>query len=49
MNYSGVGLIFISCLSVGAGVGLLFGELEVGGTIGLGAGIVLTAIFRKSK
>ncbi|WHX25327.1 hypothetical protein QNH47_14335 [Virgibacillus halodenitrificans] len=49
MNYSGVGLIFISCLSVGSGVGLLFGALEAGGAIGLGAGILFTAIFRKSK
>ncbi|WP_165769044.1 hypothetical protein [Virgibacillus profundi] len=47
MKYASVGFTFIVCLLLGAGIGLLFGNLEVGGAIGFGAGIISIALFRK--
>ncbi|MFA1820954.1 hypothetical protein ACDX78_12350 [Virgibacillus oceani] len=47
MDLTKTGIMFIACLIFGAGIGMLFGSLEAGGTIGLGAGLVSIVIFRK--
>lgn len=43
------GFIFICCLLLGLGMGMLFGSIRTGGAIGLGLGIVVIALFRKGK
>lgn len=47
MDAANAGLMFVICLLLGTGIGLLFGSLEMGGWIGLGAGLVSVAVFRK--
>ncbi|WP_164214436.1 hypothetical protein [Virgibacillus sp. YIM 98842] len=47
MNLANTGIAFITCLLLGAGIGLLLGNLEAGGAIGLGAGLIFVAVFRK--
>ncbi|MGJ9459554.1 hypothetical protein [Oceanobacillus sp. CF4.6] len=42
------GAIFITCLGLGFTIGLLCGSMEVGGTIGLGAGLISIIILRKN-
>jgi len=38
------GLSFIACILFGAGIGLLFGRSDVGGSIGVGAGFLVMAL-----
>jgi peptidoglycan/LPS O-acetylase OafA/YrhL len=40
------GLIFVACMFIGAGIGLLFKRPDVGGAIGMGIGFLLLAIVR---
>jgi mannose/fructose/N-acetylgalactosamine-specific phosphotransferase system component IIC len=47
MGLSSTGIMFISCLILGAGIGLFLGNLEMGGSIGLGAGLISIVVFRK--
>jgi hypothetical protein len=47
MDLANTGIMFIACLLLGAGIGLLFGNLEAGGAIGLGAGLISIVVFRK--
>ncbi|MEC5425459.1 hypothetical protein QGM71_18420 [Virgibacillus sp. C22-A2] len=47
MNYAGVGFAFVTCLFLGAGIGMIFNNLELGGALGLGAGFLILALFRK--
>lgn len=47
MNIEQCGFIFIICLFVGAGIGLFCGNIEAGGAIGLGIGVIFIALFRK--
>ncbi len=49
MSDATAGLTFVTCLLLGAGIGMLFGHLEAGGAIGLGLGIVSIALFRKNN
>ncbi len=36
------GLIFVGCMSIGGGLGLLFGRPEVGGAVGMGIGFFVS-------
>ncbi|WP_165767990.1 hypothetical protein [Virgibacillus indicus] len=49
MEYAGAGFTFAVCLFLGAGIGLLLGNLEAGGAVGLGAGIISVVLFRKKR
>ena len=40
------GLVFVSCMFIGGGVGLLFNRPEVGGAIGMGIGFLLMAFIK---
>lgn len=43
------GLVFVACMFIGGGIGLLFGRPDVGGAIGMGVGFLLMAIFRGKR
>lgn len=47
MNIEQCGFLFIICLFVGAGIGFLCGNIQAGGAIGLGLGVICIALFRK--
>ncbi|WP_156960051.1 hypothetical protein [Oceanobacillus manasiensis] len=49
MSEASVGLTFITCLLLGSGIGLLLGNLEGGGAVGLLIGITSVVLFRKKK
>lgn len=49
MNLEKSGFVFICCLLLGVGFGVLFGNVKTGGAIGLGLGIIAIALFRKGK
>jgi hypothetical protein len=38
------GLIFVGCMFIGGGLGLLFGRPDVGGAIGMGIGFISMAL-----
>ncbi len=40
------GLIFVGCMFIGGGLGLLFGRPEVGGAVGMGIGFLAMSLFR---
>lgn len=40
------GLVFVACMFIGAGIGLLFGRADVGGAIGMGVGFLTMAFLR---
>ncbi|MFD2044185.1 hypothetical protein ACFSTA_09845 [Ornithinibacillus salinisoli] len=48
MQYERAGFALISCLLVGTLIGMVFGNLEAGGTIGLGAGMLAIVLLRKN-
>lgn len=48
MNAQKAGIAFFSCLLTGCGLGIVFGNLEVGGGIGLGLGC-LSVLFLRDK
>ena len=35
------GIMFAGCMSIGAGLGLLFGHVAVGGALGMGVGFIV--------
>jgi hypothetical protein len=41
------GIAFIGLLLLGVGIGAIAGDVKVGSAIGLGAGIIAIALFRK--
>ena len=45
------GVIFVGCMFIGAGLGMLYGKVAVGGAIGMGVGFiaigVIWAVFRE--
>lgn len=47
MDSAKVGFMFIGCLVLGTGIGLLFGDFEMGGLIGFGSALVSVVLFRK--
>ncbi|WP_196493826.1 hypothetical protein [Ornithinibacillus caprae] len=49
MSNEGVGVVFISCLLLGAGLGTLFGSFEFGGLIGLGIGLIIVLLYRTKR
>lgn len=49
MSIEQSGFIFIICLFLGAGLGMLLGSIKIGGAIGLGLGIVAIAVFRNER
>ncbi|MFD2630547.1 hypothetical protein [Oceanobacillus kapialis] len=49
MSEATVGITFITCLLLGAGIGLLLGNLEAGGAVGLLTGVLSIVLFRKNK
>lgn len=44
-----VWLIFIGCMFIGGGIGLLVGNLKAGGAIGMGVGFISVTIFNFLK
>ncbi|MBM7599647.1 hypothetical protein JOC34_002015 [Virgibacillus halotolerans] len=47
MNVEKSGLVFLGLLLLGAGIGAFAGDVKIGSAIGLGAGIITIALFRK--
>jgi len=43
------GLVFVACMFIGAGIGLLFGRPDVGGAIGMGVGFLLMGVLRVKR
>ena len=43
------GLLFIACMFIGAGIGMLFGHTAPGGAIGMGVGFLLMALIKQKK
>jgi len=43
------GLVFVACMFIGAGIGLLFGRPDVGGAIGMGIGFLLMGVLRVKR
>ena len=43
------GLIFVACMFIGAGIGLLFERPDVGGAIGMGVGFLLMGVLRVKR
>ena len=41
------GSIFVGCMFVGIGIGMLFGETGVGTMIGMGVGFIVDRIYSK--
>jgi Na+/proline symporter len=37
------GVVFVGCMFLGAGIGMLFGKMEAGGAIGMGIGFIAMA------
>ncbi|MBU8791263.1 hypothetical protein NSA56_10945 [Oceanobacillus caeni] len=49
MNDAFIGLLFLVCLLIGVGLGILFRSVELGGVIGLGSGLLLILLFRNKN
>ena len=43
------GLVFVACMFIGAGIGLLFGRADVGGAIGMGVGFLAMALLKSRE
>ena len=43
------GLVFVACMFIGGGIGLLLGRPDVGGAIGMGVGFLIMALLRTRK
>ncbi|MFU0790467.1 hypothetical protein JNUCC74_02775 [Cerasibacillus sp. JNUCC 74] len=43
------GVLFASSLFICTGIGFLFDEIEIGGTIGFGMGIISIIVYRKNN
>jgi len=40
------GIVFVGCMFLGAGIGMIFNSEEIGGAIGMGVGFISMAIIR---
>ncbi|WP_339230116.1 hypothetical protein NSQ77_07855 [Oceanobacillus sp. FSL K6-2867] len=49
MSESIAGAIFLICLLIGITVGYFIGYVEIGGSIGLGLGLISLLFWRKKK
>lgn len=49
MNYESGGLVFVGCLILGSGIGMLFDNVAAGGAIGMGVGFIAMAIFGRKR
>lgn len=49
MNYVKSGLAFFGFLFTGMGVGLFFHNIEAGGAVGFGLGILSMVVFRRDE
>lgn len=38
------GVVFVGCMFVGAGLGMLYGKVAVGGAIGMGVGFIAMGV-----
>lgn len=38
------GLVFVGCMFLGAGIGMYFGAVRIGGAIGMGVGFLAMAL-----
>lgn len=47
MNAAGAGVSFFGSLALGFGIGSLSGNMEVGGAVGLGTGLLILAFYRE--
>ena len=47
LNVEKSGIVFLGLLLLGAGIGAFAGDVKIGSAIGLGAGIITIALFRK--
>ncbi len=43
------GKIFVGCMFVGIGIGMLFGETGSGTMVGMGVGFIANSIYSKNK
>ena len=43
------GVIFVGCMFLGIGIGMLFGEPGVGTMIGMGVGFIVERLFSNKK
>jgi len=43
------GLVFVACMFIGAGIGLIFGRPDAGGAIGMGFGFLLMGLIREKN
>jgi hypothetical protein len=48
-QHNSPGLVFVACMFIGAGIGLLFGRPDVGGCIGMGIGFLMMGIIHTKK
>lgn len=49
MGYERGGVAFVGCIVLGAGIGMLFDSVAIGGTIGVGVGFLLMAFLGGKK
>ena len=43
------GKIFVGCMFIGIGIGMLFGETGIGTMVGMSVGFIADSIFSKNK
>ena len=43
------GMVFVACMFIGAGIGLIFDRPDVGGAIGMGVGFLLMGLIKAGR